>query len=306
MRTYSLAITANKAYVENNTEVEREWNMALTSASPFSLNRSYSQNASYINNNDFGFSQTKLEPARRTLTGNIIFKGTALKKAEALMQEFIAFSSEPELDFDIFESTDARTPTKARLEKYFQRKILKSTNTDTGKTLFCYVTAISLSKIQRMGADIIATLTMVATSLWLEEVNYTKNTTDALTFQVQTEAPTEVSFWFDTGTVGTSAVNLKWSQDKNSHTTGYSPLGTKRLAFAVKEQSAFVGNVRGVDVCLYANSTFYTTYYPAYSRMGFADGYFTKCIVENGDTLTAETTDITRLYISYMRKYWSD
>lgn len=306
MRTYSLAITANKAYVENNTEVEREWNMALTSTSPFSLNRSYSQNASYINNNDFGFSQTKLEPARRTLTGNIIFKGTALKKAEALMQEFIAFSSQPELDFDIFESTDARTPTKARLEKYFQRKILKSTNTDTGKTLFCYVTAISLSKIQRMGADIIATLTMVATSLWLEEINYTKNTTDALTFQVQTEAPTEVSFWFNTGNVGTSAVNLKWSQDKTSHLATYNPLGTKRLAFGVKKQSAFVGNVRGVDVCIYASGTSLETYYPAYSDMNFADGYFTKCIVENGDTLTAETYDIPILYLTYYRKYWSD
>ena len=306
MRTYSLAITANKAYVENNTEVEREWNMALTSTSPFTLNRSYSQNASYINNNDFGFSQTKLEPARRTLTGNIIFKGTALKKAEALMQEFIAFSSQPELDFDLFESSDAHRVTKASLEEYFQRKILKSTNTDTGKTLFCYVTAISLSKIQRMGADIIATLTMVATSLWLEEVNYTKNTSDALTFQVQTEAPTEVSFWFNQGTVGTSSVGLKWSQDKSHHMATYNPLGTKRLSFAVKEQSAFVGNVRGVDVCLYGSSTLARTYYPAYSRMSFADGYFTKCIVENGDVVTVENTDTGILYLCYYRKYWSD
>lgn len=306
MRTYSLAITANKAYVENNTEVERVWNMALTSTSPFTLNRSYSQNASYINNNDFGFSQTKLEPARRTLTGTIIFKGTALKKAEALMQEFIAFSSQPELDFDLFESTDAQVPTKARLEKYFQRKILKSTNTDTGKTLFCYVTAISLSKIQRMGADIIATLTMVATSLWLEEVNYTKLTSDALTFQVQTEAPTEVSFWFYQGTVGTSSVSLEWSQDKSSHMATYNPLGTKRLSFGVKKQSAFVGNVRGVDVCLYGSGTLLPTYYPAYSFMDFTEGYVTKCIVENGDTLKVGANDTGILYLCYYRKYWSD
>lgn len=315
MREYTLVITGNRTYKVGNDYPERTWSLSIYGNSPFTMERAFSKVANYNQGSNFNFNFINLEPQQRTLSGTIVFKPTQTKNAEENMQDFIAFSSVPNLDLPFMKLNTGASYKDFQLDglkKFFQRKILRSYNSDTDETREIYVDSISLTKIQRYGAYIVATLSMVATSLWFEEFSLQLTNTEQF-INVVSEAPTSVSYQIANSSIRQEiSVFSLWHSTKSESGGALGYFDRKNLEFKGKFEYGFVGNVRGVDLAIKDNdmSGSLMGFLNAYQNLTFGENYRTNCVVNGGDVLQVTGTNIyeTNMWsaIYYDKKYWSD